>query len=46
MDIKVIDNFLSQSEFEILCKNTIEREDLQLTFVSNISIGLFLSKHL
>ena len=37
MDIKVIDNFLSQSEFEILCKNTIEREDLQLTFVSNIN---------
>ena len=36
MDIKVIDNFLSQSEFEILCKNTIEREDLQFTFVSNV----------
>ena len=37
MDIKVIDNFLSQSEFEIVLKNTIEREDLQLTFVSNIN---------
>ena len=37
MDIKVIDNFLSQSEFEIILKNTIEREDLQLTFVSNIN---------
>ena len=37
MDIKVIDNFLTQSEFEIICKNTIEREDLQLTFVSNIN---------
>ena len=36
MDIKVIDNFLSQSEFEIICKNTIEREDLQFTFVSNV----------
>ena len=37
MDIKVIDNFLSESEFQILRKNTIEREDLQLTFVSNIN---------
>ena len=37
MDIKVIDNFLSQNEFEIVLKNTIEREDLQLTFVSNIN---------
>ena len=37
MDIKVIDNFLTQSEFEIVRKNTIEREDLQLTFVSNIN---------
>ena len=36
MDIKVIDNFLSQSEFEIICKNTIEREDLQFTFVSDV----------
>ena len=36
MDIKVIDNFLSQSEFEIICKNTIEREDLQFTFLSNV----------
>ena len=36
MDIKVIDNFLTQSEFEIICKNTIEREDLQFTFVSNV----------
>ena len=36
MDIKVIDNFLSQSEFEIILKNTIEREDLQFTFVSDV----------
>ena len=36
MDIKVIDNFLSQSEFEFIRKNTIEREDLQFTFVSNV----------
>ena len=36
MDIKVIDNFLSESEFQILRKNTIEREDLQFTFVSDV----------